>query len=166
MSADIDTFVVTQAKSAPERELLPNEQEYKGPDGTRSAMLIRVGPPVTEQSTMGKGGTWTHRTWYFAIDDGSHFDGQVLDSRISVNTSNSDKSKQYEVMTALAGRPIQVGTEISISKHLINRSCFIRIESGESGFPRITAFMAKPQTENTSSSAAAPAASGDDLPWK
>jgi len=162
-----DTITVTQAK--PQREA--NEGEYTGPDGTRSAMLIRVSDPVTEPSTMGKKSTWTHRTWFFAIDDQSEFDGQVLDSRISVTSSNSDKSKQYEAINALAGKTVPVGVELSISRHLVNRSCYIRIESNDNGFPVIRSFMAKPETGSPvqapapAARAESPVAAPADMPF-
>src|SRR5205085_8701191 len=73
-----------------------NEQDYAGPDGTRSAMLIRVADPVTEPSTMGKGGTWTSRIWTFAIDDQSEYDGQILEKRVSDKSSPS--SGQYAIL--------------------------------------------------------------------
>jgi hypothetical protein len=127
-------------------ELQPGEQDYTGPDGTRSATLLRVSDPVTEPSTFpgSKKTHWTHRTWTFAIDDGSEFDGQIMQRRAAVVDSNSDKSTQYEIINALAGKTVPVGATLSISKHLVLRSCFIRIVT-ENEYPRIAQFMAKPE---------------------
>lgn len=159
----LDTITITAAR---QREA--GENDYNGPDGTRSAMLIRVGDPVTEPSTMGKKDTWTHRTWTFAIDDGSQYDGQVLDCRVSVTSSNSDKSKQFQLICALFGRTPPVGTTIDIKKHLLNRSCYVSIKSNDAGYPYIETFMAKPENGAKPTPAPEPvavAAGADDLPF-
>jgi len=120
-----------------------NEQDFQGPDGTYLATLSKVSAPITEPSTMGKGGTWTFRVWTFAID-GGQYDGQVLDVRASVKSS--DKSKQYGILTALAGKALAVGTTIDIDRHLVGRQCLIAVRTNENDFPEIASFMAAPST--------------------
>lgn len=175
MSYDNDSITVTQAAQRPEgTELLPGEKDYAGPDGVRSAMLIRVSDPVTEKSTFpgSKKENWTHRTWTFAIDDQSEWDGQILQRRAAVVNSNSEKSTQYEIINALAGKTVPVGATLSIRQHLVNRSCFVRIESTDQGYPRVAQFMAKPETATRPAPALAPApavapapATADALPF-
>lgn len=158
---DSDAITVTQAAARPAgAELQPGERDYAGPDGVRSATLLRVSDIVTQPSTLPKakpGDTYSWRTWTFAIDDGSEWDGQILQRRASVTSSNSEKSTQYEIISALAGKTVPVGASLSIRQHLVLRNCLIRIVT-ENEYPRIAQFMALPANMRPAAPAPAPVA--------
>ena len=132
------------------------EKDFSGPDGSYELILSAVSAPVTERSTMpdAKGdGTWTHRTWTFAINDGGEFDGQVIDLRANAGSAGP-KSKQYGIVTALAGKAPPVGTTIEIPK-LVGRRCLGQIATNDSDYPYIATLMPLPASRRA---APAPAA--------
>jgi hypothetical protein len=134
-----------------------DEKEFSGPDATYTATLMAVSEPVTEKSSMAdaKGdGTWTYRTWTFAMEP----DEGVLDVRANTRSAGP-KSKQYEIIAALVGRTPPIGAEVDIQKHLVGRQCMVAIETNEKDYPYIKTFMALPPPKATATAAApAPAA--------
>lgn len=148
------------------RERDGNENDFAGPDGTYSVILVRVTDPVTAPSTMGKSETWTYRDWTFAID-GGEFDGQVIDVRASCKAGPS--SKQVRMITALFGKVPPVGTQIDIQKHLVGRGCLAAIQTNDAGYPYVDSFMSAPSGGGRAAApkpepapAAAAPAEGDD----
>ena len=123
------------------REREGDENDFSGEDGTYPVILVRVGEPVTEPSTMAESGSWTYRRWTFAIDGGQH-DGQVIEARAS--TKSSPKSKQFQIVSALFGKVPPVGTQIDIQKHLVGRSALVSVLTNDNGYPYIAGFMASP----------------------
>jgi hypothetical protein len=146
------------------------EKDFSGPDGTYTATLVAVSEPVTEKSSLAddKGdGTWTYRTWTFAIEP----DGELLDSRANARSAGP-KSRQYEIVAALVGRTPTIGAEVDIQRHLVGRQCLVNIQTNDKEFPYIKSFMALPPTRAAAPApvaapvaAPAAAAAGDDLPF-
>ena len=132
-----------------------DEKDFSGPDGTYTATLVAVSEPVTEKSTMAdaKGdGTWTYRTWTFAIEP----DGEVLDTRANTRSAGP-KSRQYGIIAALVGRTPTVGAEVDIERHLVGRQCLVSIETNDNDYPYIKTFMALPPARVGNGPAPAPA---------
>ena len=146
------TITITAGRAPREGD----ETDFAGPIGTYPARLIRVGDEVTEPSTMGKAATWSYRIWTFAIDDGSEWDGQIMEVRAS--TKSSPQSKQFEIISALVGRVPPVGAQIDIKAHLVNRSCLISIKTNDSDYPYIAALMAAPAARAAAPAPAPPGA--------
>jgi hypothetical protein len=132
--------IITITAGRPNRQ--GDEKDFSGPDGTYTATLVAVSEPVTEKSSLAdaKGdGTWTYRTWTFAIEP----DGEVLDSRANARSAGP-KSRQYGIIAALVGRTPTVGAEVDIQRHLVGRQCLVSIETNENDYPYIKTFMALP----------------------
>jgi hypothetical protein len=118
-------------------------------------------------------GTWTYRTWTFAIEP----EGELLDSRANARSAGP-KSRQYEIIAALVGRTPTIGAEVDIQRHLVRRQCLVNIQTNDKEFPYIKSFMALPPARAASPApapvaapVAAPAvaepvaAAGDELPF-
>jgi hypothetical protein len=119
-----------------------DEKDFSGPDGTYTATLAAVSEPVTEKSSLAdaKGdGTWTYRTWTFAMEP----DGEVLDTRANPRSAGP-KSRQYGIIAALVGRTPTVGAVVDIQRHLVGRLCLVSIETNDNDYPYIKTFMALP----------------------
>lgn len=145
MSAGTITF------KAGRRERQDDYKDFSGTDGVYEMTLVKVSEPYEAPSTFHKSGKQTFRDWVFAVSDGGPNDGEVLDIRSTVSTS--DKSKQYEIVTALIGRNPSLGADIDIDRHLVGRSVQAHIATNENDWPYIKTLM----PARTSGQAAAPA---------
>jgi hypothetical protein len=168
----MSTGTITITAGRPNRQ--GDEKDFSGPDGTYTATLVAVSEAVTEKSSLAddKGdGTWTYRTWTFAIEP----EGELLDSRANARSAGP-KSRQYEIIAALVGRTPTIGAEVDIQRHLVGRQCLVNIQTNEKEFPYIKSFMALPPSRAAAPAtpAVAPAvaepvaagvAAGDDLPF-
>jgi hypothetical protein len=133
-----DTITITAGRQNRQGD----ERDFSGPDGTYTATLAAVSEPVTEKSSMAdaKGdGTWTYRTWTFAIEP----EGEVIDLRANTRSAGP-KSKQYGIIAALVGRTPTIGAEVDIQRHLVGRQCLVSIKTNENDFPAIDTLMALP----------------------
>lgn len=161
MSAGTLTF------KAGRRERQDDYKDFSGPDGMYDMTLVAVSAPYEAPSTFHKSGRQTFRDWTFAVSDGGPHDGEVLDIRSTVSTS--DKSKQYEIVTALIGRNPSLGADIDIDRHLVGRSVQAHIATNDNDWPYIkTLVPAKGQAQQPATPApAAPAAApaDSDLPF-
>jgi hypothetical protein len=161
-----DTITITAGRQNRQGD----EREFSGPDGTYTATLAAVSEPVTERSSLAdaKGdGTWTYRTWTFAVEP----EGEVIDVRANARSAGP-KSKQYGIIAALVGRTPTVGAEVDIQRHLVGRQCLVSIKTNDSDFPMIDTLMALPPGPARATQAPAPgpaaavvAASEDGLPF-
>lgn len=149
MSAGTITF------KAGRRERQDDWKDYAGPDGVFPMTLVSVSAPYEAPSTFHKSGKQTFRDWVFAISDGGPNDGEVLDMRSTVSTS--DKSKQYEIVTALIGRNPALNTDIDIDRHLVGRSVMAHIQTNDNNFPFIASLMPAPASTAPAAPAPAPA---------
>jgi hypothetical protein len=159
-----------------------DEKDFSGPDGTYTVTLVAVSDEVTEKSTLAdaKGdGTWTYRTWTFAID-GGEYDGQVIDLRANAR-STGPKSKQFGLVAAFVGRTPPVGASIDIQKHLVGRQALASILTNDNDYPYVDKVMALPASQANGAAPepapappvppaaapepAAPVASSDSLPF-
>lgn len=161
MSAGTITF------KAGRREREDDYKDFAGQDGVYNMTLVSVSEPYTAPSTFHKSGQQTFRDWLFAVSDGGAHDGEVLDMRSTVSTS--DKSKQFEIVTALIGRNPALGSDIDIDKHLVGRDVMAHIQTNDNNFPFIASLM--PAPAKGAKPAAAPASppeaaqDGDALPF-
>lgn len=170
MSAGTITF------KAGRRERQDDYKDFSGPDGVYRMTLVSVSAPYEADSSFTKTGKQTYRDWVLAISDGGPHDGEVLDIRATVSTS--DKSKQYEIVSALIGRSPALGVEVDIDRHLVGRDALANIQTNDNDFPYIKALMPAPQAAAPAAqpapapapapvpvAAGAPAASDDGLPF-
>ena len=136
-----------------------DEKDFSGPDGTYPVVLVAVSDEDTEKSTLAdaKGdGTWTYRTWTFAID-GGEYDGQVIDKRVNAR-STGPKSKQFGLVAAFVGRTPPVGASIDIQRHLVGRQALASILTNDNDYPYVDKVMALPAQAAAPVVAPAPAA--------
>lgn len=159
------------------RERQDDYQDFTGDDGMYLMTLVSVSEPYEAPSSFHKSGKQTFRDWIFAVSDGGPHDGQVLDMRTTVSTS--DKSRQYEVVTALIGRNPTLNTDIDIDRHLVGRSVQAHIQTNDNDYPFIKTLVPVLQAPPAAPAAApapapapvpvpvaaAPAASADGLPF-
>jgi uncharacterized protein YegL len=123
-----------------------------------------VSQPYEAPSTFHKSGKQTFRDWVFAISDSGPHDGEVLDMRSTV--SHSDKSKQYEIVTALIGRNPALNQDIDIDKHLVGRDVMAHIQTNDNNFPFIASLMPAPaKSAPPKAKEPEPVAATGDLPF-
>jgi hypothetical protein len=147
---------ITITAGRPNRE--GGEKDFSGPDGTYPVTLVAVSDEVTEPSSLAdaKGdGTWTYRTWTFAIE-GGEYDGQVIDLRANARSSGPT-SKQFGLVAAFVGRTPPVGASIDIQRHLVGRQALASIVTNENGFPKVDKVLALPAQRNGTAPAPTPA---------
>lgn len=156
MSAGTITF------KAGRRERQDDYKDFSGPDGMYDMTLVSVSAPYEAPSTFHKSGKQTFRDWVFAVSDGGPHDGEVLDIRSTVSTS--DKSKQYEIVTALIGRNPSLGADIDIDRHLVGRSVQAHIATNDNDWPYIKTLVPAKQQAAAAAPAPAPAAAPAPAP--
>lgn len=155
----------------------PGENDFTGPNGTYPFVLIRVTAPYEGDSSFTKTGKQMYRDWTFAVDDPNRQygdgqqDGRIMEIRTS--NSNSDKSKQFEIVAALIGRNPAYGAPVDIDTHLVGRGALGSVLTNESEYPYIDKLIAAPRPAQAAaapkaaaqSEPAAPAAGEDGLPF-
>lgn len=150
------------------RERQDDYRDFSGPDGMYDMTLVSVSAPYEAPSTFHRSGRQTFRDWVFAVSDGGPHDGEVLDIRSTVSTS--DKSKQYEIVTALIGRNPELDTDIDIDRRLVGRGVQAHVATNDSGWPYVKTLVpakggaAQADAPRAARAARAPAPAADPDP--